>query len=192
MPNTETSLDVSIQANCDDMETINEILEQRAIQLARQDRSEELSDENSIQVVEFVMAGETFGIELQYIREVYPLSDFTPLPSTPPFVIGIINVRGQILSIIDLKHYFGIASSGITDLNRVIIVHSVDMEFGILADEIIGVRRVDLQDMQSSLPTLTGTQAEYLLGVTSDRSVILDGNKILTDPHIIVDDAIDK
>ena len=120
----------------------------------------------------------------------HPLKEFTPLPGTPPFVFGIINFRGQILSIIDLKKFFELPEKGLTDLNRVIILHSKEMEFGILADAILGLRAIPIKAMQPSLPTLTGIRTAYLKGVTEDRMVILDGAKVLSDKKLIVHEGI--
>ena len=49
------------------------------------------------------------GLSPDFVREVYPLKDYTPLPCTPPFVLGLVNVRGQIISVIDIKKFFDIA-----------------------------------------------------------------------------------
>src|SRR5439155_25417175 len=125
------------------------------------------------------------------VREVYPLKELTPLPCTPPFVLGIINVRGKILSVIDIKKFFDLPEKGLTDLNKVIIVHADEMELGILADALLGVRAIPLEELQPSLPTLTGIRAEYLKGVTKDRLVILDTEKILSDKGIIVHEEVE-
>ena len=168
----------------------NKILKSRAESLAKEEKRDE-EDAVYLDVVEFLLAHEKYAFELTYIREVYPLKELTPLPGTPPFVLGIINYRGQILSIIDLKKFFDLPERGLTDLNRVIILNSEDMEFGILADEIIGTRSVPMKTIQPSLPTLTGIRAEYLKGVTGDRVVILDGEKILSDIKILVHEDIE-
>ena len=138
------------------------------------------------EVVEFLLTPEKYAIELTYINDVCPLKDLRPLPGTPSFVLGIINIRGQIFSIIDLKKFFELPEKGLTNLNRVIVLSSDEMEFGILADAIIGVRAIPMNAIQPSLPTLTGIRAEYLKGVTEDRVVILDGEKILSDENILV------
>jgi purine-binding chemotaxis protein CheW len=163
----------------------NKILKERTRKLAASVKTEEVREEN-LEVVEFLLSQERYGFELQYIREVYPLKDFTPIPCTPAFVLGVINVRGQILSIIDMGRFFDLPQEGITNLNKVIILRSDDMEFGILADEISGVRMIPVSEIQQSLPTLTGLRAEYLKGVTNDRVTILDAKKILTDKNLIV------
>jgi hypothetical protein len=71
----------------------------------------------SLEVVEFVLGPEHYGIESSHIREIHPLSEFTPLPCTPAFVLGLVNVRGQILSIINIKKLFDLPEKGLTDLN---------------------------------------------------------------------------
>lgn len=166
-------------------------LKARARALA-QEPIEKAALEGSIEVVEFLLAYETYGIESSYVREVYHLKEITPLPDTPPFVLGIINVRGQIVSVIDVKKLFDLPERGLTDLNKVIIVRSKEMELGIIADSIRGVRSVLATDIQSPLPTLTGIRADYLKGVTSDRLVILDAVRILSDRRIVVLDEVER
>jgi len=166
------------------------ILRARAESLARETTKEE-STEGFLEIVEFVLAYEKYGIESQYIREVYPLKDFTPLPCTPPFVLGITNVRGQVFSIIDIKKFFDLPDKGLTDLNRILITKSLGMNLGILADLIVGVRRVPIHEIQSDLPTLTDKRSEYLKGVTNDMVVILDAEKILSDPRIIIKEEVE-
>ena len=147
--------------------------------------------EEFIQVVEFLLACEKYAVASEYVREIYPLKEFTPIPCTPPFVLGIINVRGQILSVIDIKKFFGLPEKGLTDLNKVIILHSESMEFGILADAIIGVRNIVVSELQTSLPTLTGIREEYLKGVAKERTVILDAEKLLSDKSIVVHELVE-
>ena len=166
------------------------ILKARAKILAREPEQEKKAEEY-LEVVEFLLAYETYAIETAYIREIYPLKELTPLPCAPPFVLGIINVRGQILSVIDLKKFFGLPEKGLSDLNKVIILHKEEMEFGILADKILGVRYIPISEIQPSLPTLTEIQAEYLKGVTKERVVVLETARILSDKKIIVHEEVE-
>ena len=165
------------------------ILKARALVLARA-AGETAARAGDLEVLEFTLADETYGIEMRFVRETCPLRELTPVPCTPPFVLGIINLRGQILSVIDLKKFFGLPEKGLTDLNKVIIVHDGQMEFGILADEILGVRLRASARLQPSLPTLTGVREEYLRGITEERCVVLDGQKLLTDKSLIVHDEL--
>lgn len=163
----------------------SKIMRERAKKLSARSKTEEAGEEK-LEIVEFVLSGEIYGIESVHIREAYPLKNFTPIPCTPAFVLGVINVRGEVLSIVDIGRFFDLPRKGITDLNKVIVLGSGDMEFGILADEVLGVSLIPVKDIQESLPTLTGIRAEYLKGVTNDRVTVLDAGKILLDKNLIV------
>ncbi len=164
------------------------LLKARAMALAKKPEKKE-ADEN-IEVVEFLLAHEKYAIQSNYICEVYPLKELTPLPCTPQFVAGIINVRGKIISVIDIKKFFELPEKGITDLNKVIVIHNGLMELGILADAVLGASQIPLRDIQPSLPTLTGIRAGYLQGVTKEGLVVLDAEKILSDKKIIVHEEV--
>jgi purine-binding chemotaxis protein CheW len=139
-----------------------------------------------IGIIEFTLASETYGIETKFIREVYPLKDFTILPGVPSFILGILNVRGQIISIIDLKKFSNLPEKGIGELNKVIIIHSEHMEFGILADTIHGTRSIAVDSLHESPVSANGIGAEYLKGITDDHIIILDVANILEDQKIII------
>jgi purine-binding chemotaxis protein CheW len=165
------------------------ILRKRAKVLAKELEPEQ--DAGAIlDILEFRLNYETYAIELRWVAETYPLKELTPLPCIPPFVAGIINVRGRILSVIDIRKFFDLPEKGLTDLNKVIIVHDGEMEFGILADEILGTRSIPLAEMQPPLPTLTGIREEYLKGLTRERTAILDVKRLLGDKNLVVNEEI--
>ena len=165
-------------------EEVKRTLKKRAAVLAC-DKEEE-TDPDCLEVVEFLLAREHYGIESQFICEVYPLKDYTPLPGVPSFVLGLVNVRGRILSVVDIKKFFDMPDQGLSDLNTIIIIKDDKMEFGILADAIVGVRKVTVSDMEPPLPTLTGIRREFLKGVTRERMVILAAARILADKNIVI------
>jgi len=168
---------------------LRKILRARAQALSAETETA-VQEEAAIHVVEFVLAYESYAVESAYVREIIPLTEFTPVPGTPPFVLGIINVRGEIMSVIDIKKFFDMPDKGLSDLNKVIILSSENMEFGILADSIAGMRNVLLKDMQAFIPTLTGIRLEYLKGVTNTQLVVLDAGKLLSDQGIIVNESV--
>lgn len=166
-------------------ETSREILRGRARALAR--KPEAAQDPNAnLPMIEFVLSGERYGVEPRFVREVYPLRDFTPLPGLPAFVLGIVNVRGEILSVVNLKKFFDLPEKGLGQLNKLIILHNEQMEFGILADEILGIRAIPRGALQAAPPTVSGIGAAYLRGVTGDGLIALDGEKLLGDEKLIV------
>jgi purine-binding chemotaxis protein CheW len=168
-----------------------QILRVRARSLAAGGKAETTSPGRFLEVVPFVLGSEHYGIESRHIREILPLTEFTPLPCTPSFVLGLVNVRGQILSIIDIKKLFDLPEKGLTNLNKVIVVQANHMELGILADAILGVRRIALEDLHPALPTLTGIREKYLKGITKDPLVVLDVVNILSDERILVNDQVE-
>lgn len=161
------------------------ILHERAAELSREVVEPEAASE-TIEVVEFQLAYENYAVETRFVREVRVLKDLTPIPCTPPFIAGMINVRSQILTVIDIKRFFDLPDRGIEDLHHVLILRMESMELAVVTDLIKGVREISLEHVQASLPTLTGVRAEYLKGVTPGGLVILDVQKILSSKKIIV------
>lgn len=165
------------------------LLAARAQVLARQADSERLSDD-LLELVEFTLAHETYAVESRFVREIQPLRDLTPLPCTPAHVMGIVNLRGHILSVIDIRKFFDLPERGLTDLNKLIVLTDGEMEFGILADVVVGARAIAADGIQPSLPTLSGIRSDYLKGVTAERMVVLDAQKLLSDRKILVQEEV--
>lgn len=166
------------------------ILHARAQALARP--ASRSSTGPGLEILEFFLANERYGLETSYVREVHPLRNLTPLPCTPAFVSGVVNLRGQIVPVLDLKKFFGLAEQGLTDLHRIILVGQGELEFGLLADISVGVRTIAVDSIQPAPSTLEGPGAEYLKGVTAERLVILDLAAILADPRILVNETPDN
>jgi purine-binding chemotaxis protein CheW len=165
------------------------ILRERAQLLAVEPRRGAAADE-ILETVEFELGGERYAFPLEQVREVSMLRGLTPVPCTPSFVLGIINLRGEIRTVIDLKKFFELPDAGLTELNKIIVIAHGGARLGVLADAIRGVRRVPLAELQPSLPTLTDVRAAYLRGVTPDRLVVLDAGKILSDSRTVVDEEV--
>ncbi len=161
------------------------ILLDRARELARP-IVREASAEGHLDVVEFLLAHECYAIESRFVAEVFPFGDITPLPGTPAFVVGIVNFRGSVLSVIDLKFFFQLPMKGLNDRNRAIVLRSGRMEFGVLVDAMHGTRRLAQDSLQEALPTLSGIREKYLKGVAADGVVVLDGGKLLADEALVV------
>lgn len=169
-------------------ETVN-ILKRRAKTLAAPLKKDDVSL-SFINVVAFNLAHEIYGVESSYVKEVYPLTAFTTVPCTPPFVLGIINLHGEILSVIDIKKFFDLPDKGLHDLNKVIVLETDKMRIGILADSILNVRSIPLERLQPPLPTFIGIGSEYLKGIYEDRLVVLDAEKILSDKKLIINEEV--
>jgi len=166
------------------------ILRERARRLATPPSQVTVND--TVEVLEFGLAGERYALEAEHVHDVQPLRELTPLPCTPAFLRGLVNIRGRLVPVIDLKRFFGLPEQGITDLHRVVLLRTADLEIGLLADTVEGVYPLDLHNIQPSLPTLTGIREEFLRGVTAERLVVLDAQTILADPRIVVDEDVES
>ena len=164
----------------------NDILKRRAQTLAKSTAPR--AEKHTIEAVRFRLADEAYGIELGFIREVLPLGPLTFIPGIPEHISGIINVRGEIISVMDLKPLFGLEASVSPENQYVLIIAAPAMAFGILADQILGVRQIRPETLQSSIPTLTGVRADYLKGVDATGLIMLDAQKMLTDERLVVND----
>lgn len=162
------------------------ILKKRAEKLAESISMPEAK--NEIEVIEFTLSGETYAFETAFLKEVFHMKEITPVPLTPAFVKGIINLRGNIISVIDIRVFFELTGGSISNYDRVIILQHKNMTFGITADEIRGIKKVSLENSSSSLADLNAIRQKYLKTVTSSRVVILDGYKLLNDKSLIIKD----
>ena len=147
---------------------------------------------DALLVTKFLLSPEIYGIEASWIREVLPLKSLTPIPGTPPFIMGVVNVRGQIISVLNLKRFFNLPEKGISELNKIIIIRDEKLEFAILVDAVYGMQEIHPEEIQSSPVTLNGTGAEYITGVTRDGLILLDGYKILNSSVIVINEKKSK
>ncbi len=170
-------------------EEINRILKNRANRLALplDTQNENIED---TEIIKFNLAYENYAVESTYVKEVFPIKELTYLPGLPEFILGIVSVRGEIVSVIDIKKFFDLPEKGITNLNRVILLSDEKMTLGILADSIIGITSILLSEIQSELHSLHDKRKEYFKGLTQDKTIILDARKILSDHNIIINDEI--
>jgi len=153
------------------------ILKMRAEELAREPAE---IDHETVDAVEFLLGDEHYALASSSVREIFPLKDLTPLPCTPPFVAGIINVRGRIVSVVNLKKLFNLPPKGLTNLNCVIILQKDRMEFGLLVDAVSHTTFAPIE-LQPPLPTFSGLRLKFTLGISKDSVVVLNADEILQD-----------
>ena len=159
------------------------ILKQRAIKTANK-RVAQISEE-TLETVEFLLQPERYAVQVEFISEVLTLKEITTIPGIPLHILSIINFRGKIISIINLKVLFNLKEKGLTELNKVIIIKNDNMEFGIIADAIIGNKSISLNSIKPS-PVLTDNiENEFITGVTTDGLIVLNAEKLLLSKQIL-------
>ncbi|MGY3802802.1 chemotaxis protein CheW [Pigmentibacter ruber] len=157
-----------------------EILKKRAVELAIS-LDEEKTNFETVEIVEFQLSDERYAIESTSVREVYSLKEFTQLPSIPKYILGVMNIRGEVITVVDLKNLFEIPKKELQTLQKVIVIEQNNLVLGILVDNIVGVYLLNKSEIKQGVPTLTDIRSEFLLGVTKDQLVIIDAIKFIND-----------
>src|SRR5690554_5310033 len=132
--------------------------------------------EELIQLVLFKLGEEEFGVNILQAREIEKLDQgLTRVPKAPPFVEGVINLRGEIIPIVDLRKRFGLTLPPVGYDSRVIIVEVRGAPVGMLVDAVVEVIRVPVSAVEPPPPITKGVESQYLAGVAKvgDRLIVL-------------------
>lgn len=144
----------------------------------------DFSKETEIQFVVFKLGTEEYGIPITQVREINRLTTPTKIPKSPSFVEGVINLRGQIIPIVDLKKRFDLELTEYSGEARVMVVEIKDQVCGIIVDEVSEVLRMATASIEPPPGMIANIDIEYIAGVgkVGERLlIILDINKLLTD-----------
>jgi purine-binding chemotaxis protein CheW len=142
------------------------------------------AQETDLRLATFALANEQYGIEAHLIVEIGRLSDYTPLPSAPPHLVGITNLRGEILPIFDLRALLGLRRGALDDLSRLVVLGKVRAEFGILADSTRELVSLSASELLPPPSSVTEQARHYMRGVTKQALVVLDGSVLLEDRRL--------
>jgi len=136
------------------------------------------------QLVVFTIGDEEFGVDISQVREIVRLVQITYLPKAPVFIEGVVNLRGQVLAVIDLSKRLGVSSKQRGETTRIIVVEVGENTVGMIVDSVSEVLRLSSENVED-VPSLVDTEVpeHYIKGVgkLQDRLlVLLDLNKILS------------
>lgn len=169
-----------------ELERKQEILRARAAALAAPAAGKDR--EAAFDVIVFRICDEHYGIECGFMREVCEAGTLTMIPCTPPWLAGIINLRGRIVAVLDLIKFFNLPDTGTETRKLAVVVGDHEFECGILVHELIGQRTVFKDEIQETEHrTAQNTPPKWLKNITADRLIILDYEKIRSDKSIVID-----
>ncbi|MBN1500429.1 MAG: purine-binding chemotaxis protein CheW [Spirochaetes bacterium] len=146
-------------------------------------KKNETSKMSSMQVVNFKVGGEEYGIEILKVQEILKLPKITKLPKSADYIIGIIDLRGQVIPIIDLGKRFGIKINVKESDLRAIVVDINGKKVGLAIDSVSHVVRVEGKDIEPPPPIVKGISGRYIIGIAKIDSgfvVILDITQIFS------------
>jgi len=143
-------------------------------------------DENDevLQWVTFKLETETYGINVMQIQEVLRYTEIAPVPGAPTYVLGIINLRGNVVTVIDTRARFALDSAEISDNTRVVIIESDKQVIGILVDSVAEVVYLKKSEIDVAPNVGNDESAQFIQGVSNREGellILVDLNKLLSD-----------
>ena len=145
--------------------------------------ADEEAIQEEIQLVAFSLGREEFAVEVTQVREIIRMEEITRMPKTPGFVEGIINLRGQIIAVIDLARRLNLESAERGSETRIIVVEAHEVKVGMIVDSVSEVLRVSTDAVESTPTLATDVSAAYLQGVVKQDNrliILLDLSKVLS------------
>ena len=134
----------------------------------------------------FALANEEYGLEILKVREIIGYMEVTAVPQTPHYVRGVINLRGQVIPVIDLRTKFGMETAEITEQSCIIVVEisqeSRSFSTGIVVDHVQEVLDIDGQDIEEAPQFGSSVDTDFILGmgkIEDSVKILLDINKVL-------------
>ncbi len=131
----------------------------------------------------FVLAHEEYGLEILKVREINGLMPITPVPRTPEVVRGVINLRGKVIPVIDLRRKFGMPAAEATEQTCIIVVDDGRIEMGIIVDKLTEVLHIDNHDIQDAPSFAVNVDTAFILGMGKANgrvTILLDISRVLT------------
>ena len=136
-----------------------------------------------LQLVTFSIDEEVFGVNILKVQEIIRIMEITRVPRSPEFVEGVINLRGRVIPIVDLRRRFGLAAIAHDKDTRIIVIELNSLVVGFIVDAVSEVLRIPADTVEPTPPGAAGVDSEYISGVgkLQDRLLILlDLDKLLT------------
>ncbi len=138
---------------------------------------------NSLQIVCFKIGKEEYGIEILRVQEIFKLAKITKLPKSADYIMGVIDLRGRVIPIIDLSKRFGIQESAQSEGKRAIVVDIKNKKVALAIDTVSHVIKVDAKDIEQAPPIVKGISGRYIVGIAKLKDgfvIILDIDQIFS------------
>ncbi len=145
-------------------------------------------EEETMQIINFTVGGDEYAMDIRAVREVINFHEITLVPKAPRFIKGIINLRGEVIPVIDLRERFGLEQTAYTAVTNIVIVELAKKPLGVVVDSVSHVLRLAQSEIASPPPLIGGLSGKYVTGVAKlrDRLIaILNMDRILSAEEVI-------
>jgi purine-binding chemotaxis protein CheW len=146
--------------------------------------SSQAAEDPILQNVTFRLADETYGINVMQIQEVLRYTEIAPVPGAPSYVLGIINLRGNVVTVIDTRARFGLASADVTDNTRIVVLEIENQVIGILVDSVAEVVYLRQSEMETAPNVGNDESARFIQGVCNKNGeliILVEFEKMLSE-----------
>ena len=143
-----------------------------------------ISEDPVLQWVTFHLAGETYGVNVMQMQEVLRYTEIAPVPGAPHYVIGIINLRGNVVTVIDTRNRFGLSPGELTDNTRIVIIEAEKNVVGILVDSVAEVVYLRQSEIETAPNVGNDESAKFIQGVchkNNELLILIELDKFITD-----------
>ncbi len=140
---------------------------------AAAEREEALADSNVVQMVSFMLEDIEYGIDILQVHEIIRIPEITRLPNTPSYIKGVINLRGSVVPVVDMRERFGLPQGTQTDQTRIIVIESGDKLIGLWVDSVYQVVRLPLANIDPPSELIEGISEEFIKGVGRLRNRLI-------------------
>lgn len=164
-----------------------EVLLERAKKLAVMQETTGM-EERGTDLVVFRLGDACYGVETSWVSEVCFIREAIPVPGVPAFILGVVNLRGRIVSLVSLQNFLQLSGEEIKEPGKVIVLRMETMEFAVPVQEIEGFRTMPTGEILAESGLGDIRLNRYIKGVTRESMIILDGRKILADDSMLVCD----
>ncbi|RME37477.1 MAG: chemotaxis protein CheW [Planctomycetota bacterium] len=135
----------------------------------------------TLQIVSFRLANETYGVDIHHVQEIILIGRITEMPQVPPYVRGLINLRGNVIPVLDLRVRFGLPVAEQTDDSRIIVLNVDGKTMGVMVDAVEEVLRIQSAQIDTAPPGMAGVGKEYVRGLVNVNDhllILLDVEKV--------------
>ncbi len=130
-------------------------------------------DDQVLQWATFRLGEELYGINVMQVREVLRYTEITPVPGAPHFVLGIINLRGNVVTVVDTRERFGLMQGDITEHSRIVIIEVASQVVGLLVDSVAEVVYLAQSEIETTPNVGNDETAKYIQGVCNKKDDLL-------------------
>jgi len=173
-------------------EELRDLWYRRSLELSRAPL-ETGRDSDRLKLVTFRLGRDRYGVTIDMVREIQRAEGITGVPTAPDFVVGVTNLRGSILSVVDIRSFFGLPPVARGPKSRILVVEGGGLTVGLVVERVEEISDVKTTEIKPPLSFNKGIKEDYIRGIVTHRGemlIVIDLKKILENPRLVVEEKV--